>query len=131
MLNDFFCDAKILVIGGAGFLGSKINLRLNEPGTEIHLSVCSSTHLGRIKNLAGCYTMHTSDLTDLDAMKRIVHSVRPCVIFYMAGHGTQAEENNGQKIFKINLLAVNNILLTTNNEPEYRIFLFRFFTGRW
>ena len=75
---------RVLVTGAAGFVGSHLAARLVETGDAVHGVVRPGT-AGR--SLPGVEP-HQVDLTDADAVQRLVHDVRPQWVFHLAGRVT-------------------------------------------
>lgn len=72
---------RVLVTGGAGFLGRRLIAHLAEGATEIHAtSRRSEQTIGR-----DAVTWHQLDLADEEATTRLTRSVRPDVIYHLAG----------------------------------------------
>lgn len=114
-------DVRLLVLGGAGFLGARIVRKLCDAGVTPHLLLRSTTSLDRIGDVIQACQIHISDLTDLNSLQGIVDEVQPDVIFHAAGYGTHKGQNNRDDIFNNNLLAAHNLLIATEQVPDCRI----------
>ncbi len=74
---------RVLVTGGAGFLGRHLCARLTELGAEVH----ASSRRERDNNQAVRNWWRVSNADDLD---RLVHELRPEVIYHLAGQVSAA-----------------------------------------
>lgn len=77
---DSWRGERVLVTGGAGFLGSNLCRRLVEVGAEVH---ATSRH-SRISE-QGVTRWWQSDLSSLDEVRSILTQVKPAVIYHLAG----------------------------------------------
>ncbi|MEV7807018.1 NAD-dependent epimerase/dehydratase family protein [Microbispora sp. NPDC088329] len=68
---------KVLVTGAAGFIGSRLSLRLTALGAQVH-------GVSRRKIADDTCVWHTADLTDAEGTTELVRSVRPDVVFHLA-----------------------------------------------
>jgi UDP-glucose 4-epimerase len=75
-----------LVTGGAGFIGSNLVDALLGRGHEVH--VVDDLSSGKESNLSGALaagaTLHQADIRDGDAMRELLASVQPEVVFHLA-----------------------------------------------
>jgi UDP-glucose 4-epimerase len=79
---------KVLVTGGAGFIGSHVVDALLEAGAEVHVVDDLST--GRPKNLDGALErgaeLHTADVTDEARIAHVTALAQPDVVLHLAAH---------------------------------------------
>lgn len=75
---------RILITGGAGFIGSHLARRLVSAGHEVHVLHRPDGNLRRIQDLR---TIHLwgCDLLDTDRLNDVLRSVRPHTIYHLAG----------------------------------------------
>jgi UDP-glucose 4-epimerase len=78
---------RALVTGASGFIGTHLLERLRDDGVEIH---AGSRHVPPTCDAE--ITWHEFDLTDPDAVRRVVGSVVPEVVFHLAGDSRAARE---------------------------------------
>lgn len=81
---------RVLVTGGAGYLGSHVVLSLLEAGHSVHVvenfSGGSPAALARAEGVAGRRVMtHAADVADIDAMERIFATTRFDAVVHLAG----------------------------------------------
>ncbi|NGZ01520.1 MAG: NAD-dependent dehydratase [Nitrospira sp. WS238] len=77
---DSWQGERVLVTGGAGFLGSNLCRRLMKVGADVH---ATSRH-SRISEQGGTRWWQ-SDLTSLEDVRSILTQVKPAVIYHLAG----------------------------------------------
>jgi nucleoside-diphosphate-sugar epimerase len=71
----------VLVTGASGFIGSRLCERLVSVGAEVH----GVSHSQRDHQRDGAVCWWTADVADGDAVRAVVHAVRPDVVFHLAG----------------------------------------------
>jgi nucleoside-diphosphate-sugar epimerase len=77
--------ARVLVLGGAGFVGSHLARRLAAEGGEVHLLVRPTTSLWRLDDIRREVTLWRGDMVSLDDVRACVSAARPEVVFNLAG----------------------------------------------
>jgi UDP-glucose 4-epimerase len=79
---------KVLVTGGAGFIGSHVVDALVAAGAQVH--AVDNLSGGRVDNLAGALEggaqLHAADVTDELAVARLTAAVHPEVVLHLAAH---------------------------------------------
>ena len=100
---------KILVTGGAGYIGSHTVLELLNAGHEVvvmdNLSNSSETSLQRVAELAGrAPEFHNVDLLDLAGMKELFVSTHPDAVIHFAGLKAVGESYQTNVAGTLNLL---------------------------
>ena len=81
-------DARVLVTGADGFIGSHLVHRLVEDGAEVHAltSEVSSVYPQRLVDLRGRITIHEGNLMDRSAMDAVTHAAQPTYVFHLAAY---------------------------------------------
>ncbi len=100
MSGSSLCKVRVLVTGATGFLGRHLCRRLIGYGAEVH----STTRTGSIRpETSGTEDLGTIwrlDLVDPEATLSMVNTVKPDIIFHLAGHAAA----------KLELVEVHNCL---------------------
>lgn len=76
--------ARIVITGGAGFVGSHLVRRCLGSGDDVHVLVRPTTELDRLRALNGSLHIHKLFLTDTDTLLTIFEKIRPSQIFHLA-----------------------------------------------
>jgi dTDP-glucose 4,6-dehydratase len=107
---------KILVTGGAGFIGSCfVRLALQDASTEI-VNIDKLTYAGNLENLASVsdnvrYRFQKADLCDLDGLRQIFEETRPdAVVHFAAESHVDRSIFSPQPVFETNLRGTFNLL---------------------
>jgi len=72
---------KILLIGGAGFIGSNLIMELRNKDFEIHVCEPEGAYTGRLGNLP--VVLHTSSLKDTVTISSIIEDCGICVVVHL------------------------------------------------
>lgn len=78
---------KILITGARGFIGSRLHRALHEIGAEVH-GVSRTPETSEADSLRWWH----GDLADIQIVRNILSTVRPDVIFHLAGQPTTARD---------------------------------------
>ncbi|MGH2785991.1 MAG: NAD-dependent epimerase/dehydratase family protein [Actinomycetota bacterium] len=81
-------DARVLVTGACGFIGSHLTRRLVEEGAEVHAltSEVSSVFPRRLLDLRGTIVMHEGNLMDRSAMDAVARASKPRFVFHLGAY---------------------------------------------
>jgi nucleoside-diphosphate-sugar epimerase len=103
--REAFDGRTVLVTGGLGFIGSALAIRLKRAGAEIH------TVSRRPLESLGEGRHWRADLSDTDAVVRLVREVRPHFVFHLASHVMGAPDlHHVLPAFQSNLQTTVNLL---------------------
>jgi GDP-D-mannose 3',5'-epimerase len=125
---SIWSNKKILVTGGAGFIGSSLVKRLVSAGAKVH--VIDNLWRGNLNNLLGSdgthvidleRNFHQSDLTDYKVCLDLIRDVD--IVYHLADivGGVQFVFSNEAFVFRHNILINTNVLSAclVNEVPNY------------
>ena len=99
---------KVLVTGGAGFIGSHLVNALLDKGEEVHIVDDLST--GKQENLNPAASFHKMDICD-PGLNKLICSIRPKVVFHLAAQvSVPRSMENPYEDTRINVLGTVNLL---------------------
>jgi nucleoside-diphosphate-sugar epimerase len=97
--------SRVLVTGARGFIGTHLLERLRAHGAEIHAAS------RRAATSEDAVTWHEFDLSDIDAVRRVVTNTAPEVVFHLAGDSRAARGLDlVDPTFRSNLVGTVNLL---------------------
>lgn len=79
-----FPGKKVVITGGAGFIGSHLARRLVNEGASVHLFLRPSTVLDRLADFQKSLTLHTLSLEDISVTEKALADIEPDGIFHLA-----------------------------------------------
>jgi UDP-glucose 4-epimerase len=118
-LSNKFSGQRILVTGASGFIGSHLCRRLCKDSAEVHA-------ISRIKHIeyeSGFRWWH-GDLAEIVTVRDLVTTIKPNVIFHLAGYPVGARElEHIMPSFRSNLMSTVNLLTVASEIGCRRIIL--------
>lgn len=106
---------KLLITGGCGFLGANLASTALEKNAQLTI-IDNLSRRGSTQNLAwlkqqGSFKFFSTDLRNSHALQEVVKTIRPEVIFHLAGQVAMTSSiNNPQVDFEINVCGSINLL---------------------
>jgi UDP-glucose 4-epimerase len=98
-----------IVTGGAGFIGSHVVDMLLGEGREV--IVVDNLSTGNAARVADQATLEVIDITDADALDRVIDAARPAVIFHLAAQASvTVSVKTPQRDCEVNVLGTLNVL---------------------
>ena len=102
---------RLLITGGAGFIGARIARSAQIYGAETHLFLRSTTNLDRVADIAGALHFHRADPCAKDELETFLEALRPDVIIHLAASGSSSGNRDCAALFRDNVLFTHNLLL--------------------
>lgn len=100
---------RVLVTGGAGFVGSHVADRLVDDGDEVH--VLDDLSVGSRDRLPDDASLHRIDLRDRDAVLDCVEDVDPDAAIHLAAlHYIPYCNDNPEEAFDVNVMGTRHLL---------------------
>lgn len=113
---------KVLVTGGAGFIGANLVRKLIEKGEKVHILQKKESDLWRIESIKTKLAIHETSLNDKEKLRELLNKIKPEVIYHLAAHGAYAQQKDIDKIIKTNIFGSFNLILASRDIP-YRVFI--------
>lgn len=107
---DSLQGRKILVVGGSGFIGSRLVARLADLGARVGTL---SRSAGRLQGFVPVerYQFFEGDVTSAEQSRRAVLTFSPEIVFYLAAHPDGAESvEQAQRCTQVNVLGLLHVL---------------------
>jgi nucleoside-diphosphate-sugar epimerase len=124
-LNFLTLNAKkmtrILITGGAGFLGSRITKKLIELGHEVHLVLRKSTDKSRIASILHNIVIHEGNLTTPNCLTQILGKVKPETVIHGAASGGHSGSKERLSLFNNNILVAFNLIEALKESTVQRL----------
>jgi UDP-glucose 4-epimerase len=121
-LADVLSNKRVLVTGGAGFIGSNLVRRLCDE--NVHLTILDDFFTGKAVNLLGLdgrYELVRGSVTDRELIARLV--AQHDIIFHLAARNIIASTANPYDDFQTNIGGTLNVLLAArDSKPERMVY---------
>lgn len=101
---------KILITGSTGFVGACLTHKLIGSSYEVHSIIRRESNLWRIKNIIGKVNIHYVDLTDVNSLEKLIHNIKPNLIYHLATYGGYPFQDDLGKIIQTNIMGTVNLV---------------------
>ena len=101
---------RSLVTGATGFIGANLVRRLLRDGGEVHALAFHRDHTWRIDEIRNSARVHTGDLRDRDACRRLIEEIRPAWVFHCAVFGAYSWQTAVEQMVQTNMLGTIHLL---------------------
>lgn len=101
---------RVLVTGGAGFIGANLVRRLIADGHDVHLVLSPGREYWRLGDTAGAHIPHHLDLADVPAVVSLLADVRPEWVFHLATFGAYPFQNDFDLALKTNVVSTAGLV---------------------
>src|SRR5437899_2182523 len=101
---------RALVTGATGFVGANLTRRLLAAGWEVDVAERPGSDAWRLEGLQDAVRIHRVDLTEAEAVERVVAAARPSSVFHLAAHGGYSWQTDAERILATNVLGTLNVL---------------------
>lgn len=114
--------SRVLVTGGAGFIGSHVVERLLETGAQV--AVVDDLSRGRREWVPPEVDLHAVDLRDEAALERVAAGTRPEVVVHLAAlHFIPEVDGAPEVAWRVNVDGTKNLLEALRAAPPERVVL--------
>jgi nucleoside-diphosphate-sugar epimerase len=107
---------RVLLTGGAGFVGANLARRLLRDGHEVHLLVYPQSNLWRLRQIVDHLYLHEADLADLDRLQALATNIQPDWIFHLAVHGAYSCQTDLRRMVQTNIIGTINLVESFRKE---------------
>lgn len=119
-MGNLFAGKRVLLTGGAGFVGSNVARRLVAEGAQ--LTILDDFFTGRLENLRGLetrYELVKGSVTDAALVDELV--ARAQIVFHLAARNIIASTRNPYEDFQTNIGGTLNILMAARAHNTERV----------
>ncbi|HLA16053.1 MAG TPA: NAD-dependent epimerase/dehydratase family protein [Candidatus Limnocylindrales bacterium] len=117
LLSEFFGGRRVLVTGGAGFVGGAVTRRILELGAEV--TVLDDLFTGRAEAVPSAVRFVEGSVTDADLVAELVTGA--ALVFHMAARNIIASTKNPRDDFLTNIGGTLNVLLAARDAGSTRV----------
>lgn len=115
--------SKVFLTGATGFVGAHLTRRLLQDGYEVHCLVRSQDISWRLHDIQKDLQFHAADIRDADAVRRVMHDVRPKHILHLATAGVyRGKAAPDSELLETNMLGLAHMLEAARDMP-YKSFI--------
>ena len=102
-------SGPILIVGASGFIGAKLYFSLSKIRDDVY--ACSKNPLNSWRFI-NVYSpkMINADITDFEALKSVMNTIKPMTVFNLAAYGAYARQLDTDRIHQTNYIGTLNLL---------------------
>ena len=101
---------RSLITGANGFVGANLARRLLLEGHKVQLLVRPGSDTWRLSGIEKEVELHELNLSDADALDRLIKALRPEYIFHLAAHGAYASQTDIHRMVLTNITGSINLV---------------------
>lgn len=99
----------ILIVGASGFIGAKLFFTLRKYRDDVFACSRNPQNSWRLNNIRSL-NMINCDITDFDAVKKVINAIKPMTVFNLAAYGAYARQSDPEQIHQTNYFGTLNLL---------------------
>jgi len=121
-MKDILPRKRVLITGGAGFIGANLIRKLLKLNYSVNLILRKSSNLWRIKNILNKVKIYKVDLLDKKQLTKIVVRINPDFIIHLATYSNYRKQTDAKEMIDINIKGTLNLLLASK-DIDYKLFI--------
>jgi nucleoside-diphosphate-sugar epimerase len=121
-MNSILPRKRVLITGGAGFIGANIIHRLLKLNYDINLLIRSSTNLWRLNKVISKLKIYEIDILDKQKLTKKVEQINPQSIIHLATYSQYRDQTEFEKMVETNIEGTLNLLSASKN-VNYDVFI--------
>jgi nucleoside-diphosphate-sugar epimerase len=101
---------RVLITGGAGFVGANLLRRLLTDGYDVHALLRPNQNTWRIDDILSDLATYRVDITDPNRLSDVLRNARPDWVFHLAAHGAYPEQTRWQEMVGTNIIGLMQLV---------------------
>lgn len=108
--SSWFHERNIFVTGGSGYIGTRLVTRLVSLGARVTMLSRGADLPASLAPLADRLAIATAEISDREAITRVVQSVSPSVVFHLSAYGTAPQQMDAAEMIRTNIEGTQALL---------------------